>query len=144
MNRRQFLELATAMGASLAWTRGLARESQISWSERRDLFPQGVASADPHADSVLLWTRRPPAAGVAARRLTLEVASDPEFRRVVASSSAETSAAEDWTCRVLAAGLSPRASTGIASSMSTAMEAASDGHGRRLPEKMRARSASRS
>ncbi len=107
MNRRQFLELATAMGASLAWTRGSARESQLSWSERRDLYPQGVASGDPHPDSVLLWTRRPPAAGVAARRLTLEVASDPEFRRVVASSSAETSAAEDWTCRVLAAGLKP-------------------------------------
>ena len=66
MNRREFLELSVAIGATLAWARAAARESQLTWSERRELYPQGVASGDPHPDSVLLWTRRPPAAVEAA------------------------------------------------------------------------------
>lgn len=107
VNRRQFLEMATALGASLAWGRAATRESGLSWSERRDCFPQGVASGDPHPDSVLLWTRRPPTGGAQANHLTLEVASDPQFKRVVASSTAELAADADWTCRVLAAGLRP-------------------------------------
>ena len=46
------------MGASLAWG-GPAHGSRVSWHERRDLYPHGVASGDPDAHSVLLWTRRP-------------------------------------------------------------------------------------
>ena len=60
MNRREFIELSAALGATLAWARSTARESQLKWSERRESYPQGVASGDPHPDSVLLWTRRPP------------------------------------------------------------------------------------
>ena len=107
MNRRQFLEMAAALGASLAWVRAGSRESALSWTQRRDLYPQGVASGDPHTDSVLLWTRRPPAAGVAAKRLTVEIASDPQFTRIVASATGKLSADSDWTRRVLAAGLKP-------------------------------------
>jgi alkaline phosphatase D len=107
MNRREFLELSVAIGATLAWARGAARESQLTWSERRESYPQGVASGDPHPDSVLLWTRRPPAGSAAAKKLTVEIARDQEFRHVVSTSSAPLSAASDWTCRILAAGLEP-------------------------------------
>jgi len=107
MNRREFIELSTALGATLAWARSGARESQLQWSERRELYPQGIASGDPHPDSVLLWTRRPPAAGAAAKQLTVEVARDQEFQHVIATSKAELSAQNDWTCRILAAGLDP-------------------------------------
>jgi alkaline phosphatase D len=107
MNRRQFMEMAAALSASLAWGGATARESATPWTERRELFPQGVASGDPHPQSVLLWTRRPPVAAGAAKQLTLEVASDPEFKRVVATSTTGLSADSDWTCRVLAAGLKP-------------------------------------
>jgi alkaline phosphatase D len=107
MNRREFIELSAALGAALAWARSSARESQLTWSERRELYPQGVASGDPHPDSVLLWTRRPPAAGVAAKQLTVEIARDHEFKQVVATSSAKLTEASDWTCRILAAGLDP-------------------------------------
>jgi alkaline phosphatase D len=107
MNRREFIELSAALGATLAWAQGTARESRVSWLERRDLYPQGVASGDPHPDSVLLWTRRPPATGAEAKQLTVELASDPEFKRVVTSSTAQLSVATDWTCRILAAGLKP-------------------------------------
>jgi len=107
ITRRRFIEMAASFGASLAWRSTSARDSRISWRERRDLYPQGVASGDPHPDSVILWTRRPPSQGGEARRLTVEIADDPAFRRVVASARADISAEADWTCRVLAAGLKP-------------------------------------
>jgi alkaline phosphatase D len=107
INRRQAIRAAAAMGASLAWPNVFARGAQPPWSERRDLYPQGVASGDPHSDSVLLWTRRPPSERGIARRLTLEVARDPEFREVVARGNGFPASENDWTCRVLAAGLEP-------------------------------------
>ncbi len=105
MKRREFLVIAASFGASLAWGRSVTQKSTLSWSERRDIFPQGVASGDPQTDSVILWTRRPPGRDGQAKCLTLEVAEDPKFERVVATSSAVLSADADWTCRVLAAGL---------------------------------------
>src|SRR5688572_26643515 len=107
MNRREFMQLSAALGATLAWARGSARESQAQWSEFREFYPQGVASGDPHPDSVLLWTRRPPSGAAIAKQLTVEVARDQEFKQVVATTSARLSEASDWTCRVLAAGLEP-------------------------------------
>jgi alkaline phosphatase D len=107
ITRRKFIEAAASFGASLAWGSASARDSRISWRERRDLYPQGVASGDPHSDSVILWTRRPPSQGSEASRLTVEVSDDSTFRRVVASARADISAETDWTCRVLAAGLKP-------------------------------------
>jgi alkaline phosphatase D len=107
MKRRDFLKSAAFFGAALAFRFGVARSSTREWSERRDLYPEGVASGDPHPDSVLLWTRRPPVNGDTATRLTVEVAEDEQFTRVIATSTARLTAASDWTCRVLAAGLRP-------------------------------------
>ncbi len=107
INRRQFIEMAASFGAFLAWRSAYAKGSRVSWRERRDLYPQGVASADPHTDSVILWTRRPPSPDGEAKKLTVEIADDPAFQRVVASAKADISAETDWTCRVLAAGLKP-------------------------------------
>ena len=108
MNRREFLASAASFGASLAWRSAYARSSKVAWRERRDLYPHGVASGDPHTDSVILWTRRPPAAEGDAKKLMLEIAEDSAFLRVVATAEAKVSAETDWTCRVLAAGLKPR------------------------------------
>src|SRR5262245_18482626 len=107
ITRRKFIETAAAFGASLAWRSASASGSKTSWRERRDYYPQGVASGDPHHDGVILWTRRPPSQGSEASRLTVEVSDDSAFRRVVASARADISAETDWTCRVLAAGLKP-------------------------------------
>jgi len=104
--RREFGATAAAFGASLAWCARPAL-SKMAWRERRDLFPEGVASGDPHPDSVLLWTRRPPAGGSSATRVTVEIAEDADFRNVVGKAKAAMSADADWTCRVLAAGLKP-------------------------------------
>ena len=89
LNRREFVQLAAAMGASLAWG-GSARASTTGWHERRDLYPEGVASGDPDPSSVILWTRRPFESG-GRRVLTVEVAEDDAFRRVVAKASAPVS-----------------------------------------------------
>src|ERR1051325_7232696 len=105
ISRRRFIELASAFGATLAFHSRLVHASIIDWTERRDLYPQGVASGDPHPDSIILWTRRPPVGHNTARTLTLEVADDPTFNRVVAHANTTVSANNDWTCRVLAAGL---------------------------------------
>ena len=106
ISRRSFLKAAAAMGASLAWV-GPARGSSIYWHERRDLYPQGVASGDPDPHSVILWTRRPFAHGDTRQLLTVEVAEDEAFRRVIAHAQAPVSSAADWTARVLIGGLKP-------------------------------------
>ena len=107
MTRREAIALAAAIGASLAWPRRAANASTSHWRERRDLYPQGVASGDPHHDSVILWTRRAPASDSVANRLLVEIATDDEFQHVVSRSHATISEATDWTCRVLVAGLAP-------------------------------------
>ncbi len=105
ISRRSFLKSAAAMGASLAWV-GPARGSRVHWRERRDLYPQGVASGDPDPHSVILWTRRPFAEGT-RQLLTVEVAEDEAFRRVIAHAQAPVSSVADWTARVLIGGLKP-------------------------------------
>ncbi|MES2299080.1 MAG: alkaline phosphatase D family protein [Pseudomonadota bacterium] len=104
-SRRSFLKAAAAMGASLAWV-GPARASRVRWHERRDLYPHGVASGDPDPHSVILWTRRPFAAGT-RQLLTVEVAEDEAFHRVIAHAKAPVSSSADWTARVLLGGLAP-------------------------------------
>src|SRR5438309_7554213 len=105
VSRREFVHIAAAMGASLAWS-GPARASRTKWREARNLYPEGVASGDPDSTSVILWTRRPFDGGK-RQLLTVEVAEDSDFRRVVAHTSAPVSAAADWTTRVLVGGLEP-------------------------------------
>lgn len=101
IDRRRFLKLASALGATLAWGCATVRPSSSGWRERRDLFPQGVASGDPDHQSVLLWTRRPYADGRERATLLVEVAEDPAFTRVIATTAAPVLARADWTCRVL-------------------------------------------
>jgi alkaline phosphatase D len=104
LDRRAFLLTAAALGATAAFAGPVMSASRRGWVERRDLYPEGVASGDPEADSVILWTRRP-AAGRTRVTLTVEVAVDPEFHQVVATARAPALAESDWTCRVLVAGL---------------------------------------
>jgi len=105
VSRRSFLKAAAAIGASLAWV-GPASGSRVNWRERRDLYPQGVASGDPDPHSVILWTRRPFVEGT-RQILTVEVAEDEAFSRVIAHAKAPVSSAADWTARVLIGGLKP-------------------------------------
>jgi alkaline phosphatase D len=105
MNRRAFIVAAASWGAAAAWGWPVPRRSQTAWRERRQFFPEGVASGDPDSNSVLFWTRYPSSGKPA--QLTLEVAEDELFERVAASAPVTVSAEADWTCRVLVGGLKP-------------------------------------
>ncbi len=74
-------------------------------------FTHGVASGDPLADRVILWTRVLPGDG---RALPLdvqwEIATDEQFAQIVASGATSTSAAQDYTVKVDAGGLQPGSS----------------------------------
>src|SRR5262245_20671831 len=102
-NRRQFLQAASAVGATLALGVPRAFARAATWTERRKFYPQGVASGDPAPDSVLVWTRRQPADGDprASYLLTVEVARDPAFDHIVVRGKAEVTADTDWTCRFM-------------------------------------------
>jgi alkaline phosphatase D len=106
ISRRKFIELAAMLGASAAWGHAVPKPSASHWRERRDIFPEGVASGDPDSNSVLLWTRRAPGTAPASR-LTLEVALDSDFHHVVSEQSVPLTADSDWTCRVLVGHLKP-------------------------------------
>src|SRR5499427_6710494 len=106
ISRRDFLAMAAVFGVEAAWARSLSTPSKLSWRERRDLFPEGVASGDPDSNSVLLWTRRAPQPKP-AQELTVEVALDQAFQHVIATQKVSISAEADWTCRVLVGGLTP-------------------------------------
>lgn len=106
LRRRDFLLAALSLGASAAFASPHARPSSLRCSERRDLYPEGVASGDPTSEGVILWTRRPFLEPTTSASLTVEVAEDREFQRVVAEASARVFASEDWTCRVMVVGLS--------------------------------------
>jgi len=106
ISRRDFLAMAAVFGVEAAWARSFSAPSKTSWRERRDLFPEGVASGDPESNSVLLWTRRTPQPKP-ARELIAEVALDQTFQRVIATQRVSISPDADWTCRVLVGGLKP-------------------------------------
>src|SRR5918994_2278050 len=67
-----------------------------------DLFQHGVASGDPLADRVIIWTRLTTEAPQA--RLHWLVARDPELRHVVAAGEATAEAEHDHTVHVDVAG----------------------------------------
>jgi alkaline phosphatase D len=99
--------MAAAMGAAATWASPFSFASSVPWKERRELFPEGVASGDPDFESVLLWTRYPQSGSKEKVELTVEVAEDREFKHVVASKRVPVWAVSDWTCRVLVGGLKP-------------------------------------
>lgn len=69
-------------------------------------FRHGVASGDPLADRVILWTRVTPAA-LGPVEVDWEIAEDAAFRRKVSGGRVTTDADRDYTVKVDAAGLEP-------------------------------------
>ena len=102
ISRRDFL-LTTA--ASAAIPLGLRAQTAAAPVSRR--FQHGVASGDPLADRVMLWTRVSPAASGSAVEVRWRVGSDEQFTRIVARGTATASAARDYTVKVDAGSLQP-------------------------------------
>lgn len=70
-------------------------------------FTHNVASGEPAADSMLLWTRYVPATEASVVRLDVELALDPGFSKAVASGVVRTGPYRDWTAKVTVDGLKP-------------------------------------
>src|SRR5260221_7309785 len=106
LTRRAFLAAAASIGASFAHAGSRAQPSRVSWVERRERFAEGVASGDPTSNSVIVWTRLS-SSPLPDVPLTVEVAEDAAFARVVARTHTRARASADHTCRVLVGGLRP-------------------------------------
>lgn len=68
-------------------------------------FYHGVASGDPYANSVVLWTRITPETRLPEVEVQWEVASDKNFSRIVSKGSFTTGPERDYTVKVVADGL---------------------------------------
>ncbi|WP_086606839.1 alkaline phosphatase D family protein [Erythrobacter donghaensis] len=96
LTRRSLFSLAGA-GAALAAAPLAARSFGTG-------FTHNVASGEPSATSVLLWTR---CVGEAETALTWEVSESEDFTRPVASGTIAASPARDWCAKGVATGLVP-------------------------------------
>jgi alkaline phosphatase D len=102
-SRRDFLATTAWSLSAVPLIRPLHAERQ---AQRRAVFQHGIASGDPLADRVMLWTRvtaaRPDWADV-----RWSLATDPAMTRVIARGDGRTSAARDFTVKVDVTGLTP-------------------------------------
>lgn len=69
-------------------------------------FAHGIASGDPLADRVMLWTRvTPPAGHISDIPVEWELATDSNFTSIAAQGKTTALASKDFTVKVDAAGL---------------------------------------
>ncbi len=105
ITRRRFVRDGALAGAALGML-GASLSACGGGTTPEGTFGHGVASGDPLADRVMLWTRVTQNT-TASIDVGWEVARDALFASVVASGSATTSAARDFTVKVDAGGLQP-------------------------------------
>ena len=79
--------------------------NETTASVQADRFPQGVASADPQPNAVLLWTRALPGEGADTVDLTLQVALSDDFTMLVLERNLQAIAESDYTVRPLVSSL---------------------------------------
>jgi alkaline phosphatase D len=108
-NRRSFLKRSipaamAATAAPLLLTTGVSAIAQANPS----VFQHGVASGDPLADRVILWTRVTPATAKSVVTVRYVVATDAALSNVVSRGMTKTNTNRDLTVKVDAAGLQPQ------------------------------------
>ena len=114
LDRRSLLVAGAAAGAVGAGALALGAGTASAAARDNRHFAHGVASGDPHPDSVILWTRvtptpaATPGSGKGPDALVRwQVSRSRDFGRVVAQGKARTGAARDHTVKVEATGLEP-------------------------------------
>jgi alkaline phosphatase D len=101
ISRRTFLGTTAAAGLG-----GLVRLESQPIPQARTVFRHGVASGDPLAAAVILWTRVT-APATATPEVAWEVASDESFKSPVVRGRTMTGALRDFTIKIDASGLKP-------------------------------------
>lgn len=116
LSRRSFLVGTTAAGVGIALdgafavtpSRSTGSAPRITRTDDGTVFPQSVASGDPTASGVVLWTRVAPSRLTGRDALHLEVATDAAMRKVVLRrtvAAKDVRADRDGTVRVDVDGL---------------------------------------
>lgn len=111
VNRRQFLH-GSAMGVAGLALAGCGDTdngggSGGDGSNVNAEFFHGVASGDPLADSVILWTRATPETRVYKLPVFWEIATDKEMQNIVDSGKSYATSQKDYTVKVDVTGLEP-------------------------------------
>ena len=110
ITRRGLLSAGTLAGVSTALTGCDTSETggllSANPSPATGTFAHGIASGDPRADSVILWTRITPSdANGGPVKLLWEVSSTEDFLNAEFGGTVMASAATNWTAKVEAKGL---------------------------------------
>ena len=105
ITRRGILGALTASSAA-ACTPTTSPPFTANTKAASGVFAHGIASGDPSADAVILWTRITPDNPIAGPvEVTWEMDKDANFKSLAASGTVTTQAARDWTVKVDATGL---------------------------------------
>ena len=103
--RRHFLRLSCGVVMSTAVTGcTLSGRTPVLSAAR---FDHGVASGDPLADGIMLWTRATPVADAGPVSVAWELATDADFREVLRDGVVDTGPARDYTVKIDARDLEP-------------------------------------
>ncbi len=102
-NRRSFLIHSASAAAAVAASATLAGCGSDSVTPAE--FKYGVASGDPLADRIILWTHAKVPNSTQAVKLTWQIASDSSFSNIIASGTVSATQASDFTAKVDATGL---------------------------------------
>jgi alkaline phosphatase D len=110
LSRRHFLRLSSGVVLSTAVTGCTLGGRQPALSAAR--FDHGVASGDPLADGILLWTRATPVPGAGDTgtgpvSVAWELAADEAFREVLRDGVTDTGPARDFTVKIDVRDLEP-------------------------------------
>ncbi len=100
--RREFLKVSALSACALLISTGLSGcgsddESQKSTSDT-SRFNHGVASGDPLADKVIIWTRVTSTASTV--NVTYEVATDESFSKIIHNGTYSTDSTKDFTVKI--------------------------------------------
>ncbi|MGB3724448.1 MAG: alkaline phosphatase D family protein [Glaciecola sp.] len=108
INRRSFLAGCAIASASLTISSGLSGCTSTSSKKRLSQvnFSHGVASGDPQATAVILWTRALPLQDAdQSVAINWEISSDSAFTKIVRTGQASTNKQSDYTVKIDVQGL---------------------------------------
>jgi len=108
ISRRHALTLVGAGSLAAACATNTAVRDAAASSEAAPVplhFRHGVASGDPGATSLIIWTRI--TTDLPELDVVWRIAADADFRNVTASGTVTATAARDWTVKPLVTGLQP-------------------------------------
>ena len=107
ITRRLALTSALAAGAASCAPKPEMTPDVSPDVRESDIFAHGVASGDPAADSVVLWTRVSLSDAPLAVPVLWEIAADENFSDLRSRGETVAAASRDWTVNVIAGGLEP-------------------------------------